>query len=214
MWSVPGEIRDQVIALELLESGEKESDSTLIDDDGVSDRKRKLDAELVEESQKAIPVEVIEEKHDDVKEEAVTESGAVVSEEPPTKRKKVKKQIVRSIEELETDEDWQRSVAAQMAEEVAEAEKLAVKPEVVDMEPVPALKVNISSDEGIALFKVSHILLDSAVYLTSFYRRCCWRKILSHLLLGMMNYQSLLTILATMVSLTFFLCVIMALLTN
>ncbi|TNY17884.1 peptide-binding protein [Rhodotorula diobovata] len=43
------------------------------------------------------------------------------SDEPPKKKKKTKAKVVASLEDL-ADEDWQRSIAAQMAEEAAAAE--------------------------------------------------------------------------------------------
>lgn len=98
-------------------------------------------------------------------------------EEPiEVKKKRTKKVTVRSIEELEGDEDWQRQVAEQMAKEAQEAEaaelaledeipvvKVEVKVEdpVIKEAPAPQTpKIEVSPEEGIALFKVRPCFLD------------------------------------------------------
>lgn len=78
----------------------------------------------------------------------------------PPKKKKAKTKVVSSIEELETEEDWQRQVAEQMAKEAEEAEERerkemedAMKPDVApEAEKVEKLEVN--QIEAAAMYKV------------------------------------------------------------
>ena len=148
VWSVPGEIRELVDALELEENG------------GAKKRKAEDSEEAVEEIVEDVPIDSIEVDAPVTKEEEKIEE--VVP--PPSKKKKVKKAVVRDIEELEGDEDWQRQIAAQMAEEVAAAERaeealrtgeeVAAAPIVEPIAPQPE-RMDISPEEGAALFKVS-----------------------------------------------------------
>ena len=141
VWTVPGEIRDLVTALELEENG------------GVKKRKAQEEEEVVEEVVEDVPIDSIEVA-------ASAEGNAEVIVEP--KKKKAKKAVVRDIEELEGDEDWQRQIAAQMAKEVAEAERAAAPLRLEQDDPAvpvePATpqpeKLNVSPEEGAALFKV------------------------------------------------------------
>ncbi|GAA6000943.1 hypothetical protein JCM5350_005595, partial [Sporobolomyces pararoseus] len=86
-------------------------------------------------------------------------------EQQPPKKKKPKTKIVSSIEELETEEDWQRQMAEQMAKEVEQAEERekkefeqAMKPD----SPPPAEKekeeekekLEVNQIEAAALYKV------------------------------------------------------------
>lgn len=78
----------------------------------------------------------------DAKEPVVVEEKII---EP--KKKKRKNKVVREIEELEQDEDWQRQVASQMAAEVEaeqRAQEEAIAAESKPAEPTPAVVVSTS----------------------------------------------------------------------
>ncbi|KAK4055973.1 hypothetical protein OIO90_002966 [Microbotryomycetes sp. JL221] len=80
------------------------------------------------------------------------------------KKKKQKKKVVREIEELEQDEEWQKQVAEEMAKEVEEAEERAQqekedqkKQAEAQQEPSKAsaaADLDVSQEEAAAFFKV------------------------------------------------------------
>ncbi|GAA5838206.1 hypothetical protein JCM9279_004156 [Rhodotorula babjevae] len=85
------------------------------------------------------------------------------SDEPPKKKKK-KAKVVSSLEDL-ADEDWQRSIAAQMAEEAAaeeqaqggaqgEAQAVAREESVNEQARVQAQRLEVNAVEAAAMFKV------------------------------------------------------------
>ncbi|GAA5941470.1 hypothetical protein JCM3775_004934 [Rhodotorula graminis] len=82
------------------------------------------------------------------------------SDEPPKKKKK-KAKVVSSLEDL-ADEDWQRSIAAQMAEEAAEEEegaqgemgKVETEEPAAEEARAQAQRLEVNAVEAAAMFKV------------------------------------------------------------
>lgn len=142
VWSLPGEIKD------------------LVKEDGGKKRERDEQGEEVKEEEGEEGVSAVKEEPEVV---------VAVEVEPP-KKKKQKQVVMRELADLNEDEEWQRSVAAQMAAEVeAEAVPDEEKPTVPEPRVEPAAEapvvqsyansrprpLDVSPEEGVALFKVS-----------------------------------------------------------
>jgi transcription elongation regulator 1 len=105
-----------------------------------------------------------------IREELDRERGV---KRPPSSKgegKRKKARVVSEIEELENDEDWQKSVAEEMAKEAERENQQGSPAAEKSKSPAPALG-EYSSDESKALFKVSF----NYSVLKSFlcFGRCC-----------------------------------------
>ena len=94
---------------------------------------------------------------------AAAPAAPSMSDEPPKKKQK-KAKVVSSLEDL-ADEDWQRSIAAQMAEEAAAEEQMQGEAQAVEKdEPVSeearvqAQRLEVNAVEAAAMFKVRPLL--------------------------------------------------------
>ncbi|BGP47585.1 hypothetical protein JCM10450v2_003448 [Rhodotorula kratochvilovae] len=186
VWTVPDEIKDQVEALEKgereareekerAEREEREKAEKEAQAHASAGKKRKaVEEDAAEEPAAAkeggagdgddddeqergeLDLEIEGDAGAGVPEEAPAPAApaAAESDEPPKKKKK-KAKVVSSLEDL-AEEDWQRSIAAQMAEEAAAADEepaqAAPKKEVVVMQRAPQLEVN--EVEAAAMYKV------------------------------------------------------------
>ncbi|GAA6056664.1 hypothetical protein JCM3770_006335 [Rhodotorula araucariae] len=189
VWTVPGDIKDQVEALErrereAREDKDREQERAQVDAGAGRKRKAADDAAPVEQprADNSPRADVDDEAEDEQErgeldleiEGAGDGAGASVPEEPaapappaavesdePPKKKKKKDKVVTSLDELD-DEDWQRSIAAQMAEEAAAAEDelpSATKVEVQkaleeEAPPQSAPQLQVNQVEAAALYKV------------------------------------------------------------
>ncbi|KAH8915141.1 hypothetical protein BT69DRAFT_1252051 [Atractiella rhizophila] len=137
-WEVPEEIKDEVEEI-------------------LAQRKLETAPKIEEEEEMKE-----EEEEEEVKEESPRgqkrKPSPAVEEEKP-KKKKAKQQVVASVEDL--DEEWQKSIAAEMAAEAeAEAEEEKLGDEVEDKNTeVPsavggdAVDIDLSADEAKAVYK-------------------------------------------------------------
>jgi hypothetical protein len=110
--------------------------------------------EAEESGEEEIPVQEEEESEETrrIREELDRERGVKRPSDGHGEGKRKKPRVVSEIEELEKDEEWQKSVAEEMAKE-AEREEQGGTPEKEEKSPVPALG-EYSSEESRALFKV------------------------------------------------------------
>ncbi|GAA5873908.1 hypothetical protein JCM1840_000224 [Sporobolomyces johnsonii] len=196
VWTVPGEIKDQVDEIEKKEREAREKEQAA-EDEAKAGAGRKRKAEHVEEEgaaaqeeEEEAPLEQQDNDDEDDQEPTTTldleiegaEGSSVPLESPssslPTKpaspspstaatdaapkKKKPKTRVVTDIAELESEEDWQRQVAEQMAREAAEEEERerremeeALKP--VEKEPPKEMereRLEVSQVEAAALYKI------------------------------------------------------------
>lgn len=207
VWTVPDEIRDKVEELDR------------------NTKKRKAD-EAAEREQEAMPAaepatSSPKNKHDEVppsnKAEdppAAAKDGEIIVE--PKKRKAKKPKVVHEIEELEQDEDWQRQVAEEMAKE---AERAAAEPleaeqrqeekgsREADARIAGTPAIDVSAEEGAALFKVSSVwrlplgpLLTSCCQTSVLHRPCSQKRTFSRWHPGTWSSRNLLPTRAISVS--------------
>ncbi|GAA5912393.1 uncharacterized protein JCM6883_005654 [Sporobolomyces salmoneus] len=188
VWTVPDEIKDQVEALEKKERElREEEEAKKVREEELersSQRKRKAEDQAEKEDVTAEQGAADDEKAGDGEEKGQLEieiegvNGNVPSAVPteskpsaspstapppvdePPKKKKPKTKVVSSIEELETEEDWQRQMAEQMAKEAQEAEEKerkemaeAMKPDVVQAKEQTE-KLEVNQIEAAAMYKV------------------------------------------------------------
>lgn len=168
VWVVPDEIKDIVDQLEKEEKSETASGKKRKERDDEENKDEDEEDEDVESTKVEIESEGEEEKEKEKEPEKEPEEAP--------KKKKQKKKVIREIEELENDEDWQRQIAEQMAAEVeatqekeqadvpaAAKEEEKKKPAEAVLPPPPvaprggnyATRIEVSSpEEGAALFKV------------------------------------------------------------
>jgi transcription elongation regulator 1 len=129
--------------------------------------KAKAKGKEEEEGEEEVPEHEEEEESAEtqrIREELDRERG--VKRAPPAggEGKRKRPRVVSEIEELEKDEEWQKSVAEEMAKEAERREEQEGSPAAADKSKSPApAPGDYSSDESKALFKVGFLVAPSLI---------------------------------------------------
>ncbi|GAA5965583.1 hypothetical protein JCM3765_004742 [Sporobolomyces pararoseus] len=187
VWIVPEEIKDLVQELEIKEKEEKDEERRKLreqeeeQEERLKQKKRKVEDEEIDNTEESKEQDEEEEEEEEEEKgnleiEIEGSTDKAVPTEPttttakdaqqqqgqqPPKKKKPKTKIVSSIEELESEEDWQRQMAEQMAKEVEQAQEKerkefeeAMKPDSILQVEKEQDKLEVNQIEAAALYKV------------------------------------------------------------